>query len=63
MKQVNIPARWSGEQALDVVTFLQAVISAIWQQHGERMTEYIDFLGAPPPPTDDPRFNDDELPF
>ncbi len=63
MKHVNIPAYWSGEQALDVVTFLEAVIRAIWRQHGGRMADRIEFLGAPPPPTDDLSFDDDESPF
>ena len=37
MKHVTIPGHWSGEQALVVADFLEAVIRAVWRQHGEQM--------------------------
>lgn len=33
-----IPTYWTGEQALEVVDFLQQLIHAIWWVHGNAMT-------------------------
>jgi hypothetical protein len=33
-----IPTYWSGEQALEVVDFLDQIINHIWWVHGKKMT-------------------------
>jgi hypothetical protein len=41
MRHVKIPADWSGEEALAVVSFLDSVIRAVWREHGRKITEEL----------------------
>ncbi len=38
-----IPTYWSGEQALEVVDFLDQLINCIWWIHGKKMTRAAQF--------------------
>ena len=38
---LDVSTTWSPEQALAVVSFLDAIASAIWQLHGDAMNELI----------------------
>jgi len=38
---IRIPRRWTPEEALLMVAFLDAVVDAIWQLHGEGMVRWL----------------------
>jgi hypothetical protein len=65
MRRVNIPPRWTGEQALSVVAFLEDVIRAVWRQHGDHMATLIDpdHPLDPEPSSSPPADDDDDAPF
>ena len=61
-----IPDFWSGDEALNVVVFLETIVAAVWHTHGDSMIERLrrarDLTYRTNPPThlDDP---DDDGPF
>jgi hypothetical protein len=65
MKHVTIPTHWTGEEALDVVGFLEKVIHAIWRAHGGSMGQvlYRDFHLEPVCHLEPVYDQDDETPF
>lgn len=66
MKPIPIPPRWTAEEALSVVGFLEQIIESIWSAHGYRMGEYLQARQeainplTPPYPADT---DDDIYPF
>ena len=65
MKRVTIPTHWTGQEALDVVGFLEKVILAIWRAHGGSMAHalYLDFHLEPVRHLEPIYTPDDEIPF
>ena len=63
MKHATLPRHWSREQALAVADFLEAIIRAVWRQHGEQMAARIEYLRDPPRETAQPKSDQDCLPF
>lgn len=57
-----IPTTWTGDQALDIVDFLEQLIHSIWWVHGNEMTRAAQRL---PPDADDAGVPPDthDLPF
>jgi len=38
---IRIPDRWTPEEALLMVAFLNAIVDAIWQLHGDNMARLL----------------------
>ena len=41
MRHVKIPPHWDAHEALNVVSFLERVIDAVWRAHGPDMAEAL----------------------
>lgn len=54
MRELEVPVDWTATDALVVVTFLDRLITAIWQAHGEEMSEALEAMNDA---------HGDELPF
>jgi len=54
----RIPTYWTGEQALEIVDFLEQIIHAIWLVHGSSMTRAVDRTS-----TELDKVDPDSLPF
>lgn len=46
MKHANIPAHWEAHEALEIVTFLERIIDAVWRAHGDAMGRVLFERGA-----------------
>ena len=62
---VPIPAFWSGAEALAVVAFLEAIITSVWEAHGDHMIDVYrraDYLSIHADPPSSLR-GDHDIPF
>jgi hypothetical protein len=47
-EKLPVPPHWTGEQAFEVVEFLDQMIRAIWTVHGKKMEHVWNFPPEPP---------------
>ncbi len=69
MSRITIPTEWTPEEALTVAYFLESIMLAIWETHGDQMSRQLQVvlkqgcLSAQRDDPDDPDDHDPDFPF
>jgi hypothetical protein len=59
----GIPNHWTGEQAIQVVDFLEELINNILWVHGEKMCRAAQVLNDEPPDPEEEMLDDSDIPY